>query len=130
MASRKDSKGFALRKGETCVISGSYTVFEIVDESIIYPDYLMLWLSRSETQRWAGFISYGTTRDIFDFNSLKTLKIPLPNIEVQKSICKIMNVVEDRKTIYRKLKDLLSNICPILIRGSILEAKGGESSAN
>lgn len=120
----------ALRKGDTCVISGSYTVFRVTNLKKIYPDYLMMWLSRSETQRWAGFVSYGTTRDIFDFDQLKKLSIPLPSIEVQKSICAISESVDKRKELYRKLNELIKIICPVLIRGSISEAKGGESDAS
>lgn len=115
----------ALRKGETCVISGSYTVFKIKDENVLIPDYLMLWLSREETQRWAGFVSYGTTRDIFDFDTLCTFKIPIPSIEVQKSICEILVLMNKRKEIEKSLADKITDACPILIRGSIMEAKGG-----
>lgn len=55
----------ALREGPDCVVSNSYQVFEVIDKNKLLPKYLLLWLNRSETQRYAGFISFGTTRDIF-----------------------------------------------------------------
>lgn len=60
----------ALREGPDCVISSSYEVFEVVDKEKLLPEYLMLWLSRSETHRQCGYRSYGTTRDVFPFEDL------------------------------------------------------------
>jgi type I restriction enzyme S subunit len=115
----------ALRKGDDCVISGSYTVFK-VNQNFILPDYLMMWLSRTETQRWAGFVSYGTTRDIFSFDNLCTLKIPMPSLEVQNDIVAIYNSLKKRNDYVKILNKRVSSICPILIRGSIIEAQGGQ----
>jgi len=115
----------ALRKGPDCIVSGSYTVFKI-DETKLIPDYLMLWLSRSETQRWAGFVSYGTTRDIFPFDTLCEYKVPVPELKIQKEIVAIFNSLKKRKEYYQHLKNRVSTICPILIRGAILESQGGK----
>ena len=51
----------ALREGPDCVVSNSYQVFEVIDKNKLLAKYLLLWLNRSETQRYAGFISFGTT---------------------------------------------------------------------
>ncbi len=114
----------ALRKGPTCVISGSYSVFKIVKPDILLSDYLMLWLKRDETQRWAGFVSYGTTRDIFDFNALCELQIPIPEIGIQRAICQILLCANQRKRLYEDAKRIISNICSTLVRGSLQEANG------
>lgn len=54
----------ALRSGPDCIVSGSYQVFEVVDKADLLPEYLMMWLSRPETQRKCGFNAWGSTRDI------------------------------------------------------------------
>ena len=113
----------ALREGPDCVVSNSYTVFEVVDQNKLLPKYLLLWMNRAETQRHAGFISFGTTRDIFTFDDLGELEIPMPKIEVQQSIVDIFTVYQDRSKINEKLKQQIKGICPILIKGSIEEAK-------
>lgn len=113
----------ALRDGDICVVSGSYVTFKIKKTEELLPEYLMLWLSRPETQRWAGYISYGTTRDIFDFAALSKLKIPVPDISVQNSIVCIYRAYKFRTKQLNGLKKRISSICPILIRGSILEAR-------
>jgi type I restriction enzyme S subunit len=111
----------ALREGPDCVISSSYEVFEVVNKEILLPEYLMLWLSRSETHRQCGYKSYGTTRDVFPFEDLCKLQIPIPNIEIQKDIANIYKCYIERQRIAEALKEQLKNICPVLIRGSLTE---------
>lgn len=111
----------ALREGPDCVVSNSYQVFEITDNKKLLPEYLMLWMNRSETQRHAGFISFGTTRDIFSFDDLCSVQIPIPDISVQRSIADIYKVYTERKRINEQLKQQIKDICPILIKGSLEE---------
>lgn len=111
----------ALREGPDCVISSSYEVFEVVDKEKLLPEYLMLWLSRSETHRQCGYRSYGTTRDVFPFEDLCKLQFPIPNIETQKDIANIYMCYIERQRIAEALKEQLKNICPVLIRGSLME---------
>ena len=111
----------ALREGPDCVISSSYEVFEVVDKEKLLPEYLMLWLSRSETHRQCGYRSYGTTRDVFPFEDLCKLQFPIPNIETQKDIANIYKCYIERQRIAEALKEQLKKICPVLIRGSLME---------
>lgn len=109
----------ALREGPDCVISSSYEVFEVKDESVLHPEYLMLWLSRSETHRQCGYKSYGTTRDVFPFEEMCKLEFPIPNLDTQKNIAKIYRCYIERQQIAVRLKEQLNNLCPILIKGSL-----------
>lgn len=111
----------ALREGPDCVVSNSYQVFEVIDEKKLLPKYLLLWMNRAETQRYAGFISFGTTRDIFSFEDMGEISIPIPNIETQQAIVNIFTVYQKRVEINEQLKAQIKNICPILIRGSLEE---------
>lgn len=113
----------ALREGSDCVVSNSYQVFEVVNQERLLPKYLLLWLNRDETQRYAGFISFGTTRDIFTFEDMGEISIPLPRIKIQQSIVEIYNAYNVRKDINEKLKAQIKEISPILIKGSIEEAR-------
>lgn len=113
----------ALREGPDCVVSNSYQVFEVTNTSKLLPKYLLLWLNREETQRYAGFISFGTTRDIFTFEDMKEISIPLPDIKIQQSVVNIFLCYQSRYNINEKLKSQIKDICPILIKGSIEEAR-------
>lgn len=111
----------ALREGPDCVVSNSYQVFDVINKQKLLPQYLMLWLNREETQRYAGFISFGTTRDIFSFEDMQNVEIPIPSIEIQQSIVDIYKVYNERKQINEQLKQQIKDICPILIKGSLRE---------
>lgn len=113
----------ALREGPDCVVSNSYQVFEVINTKKLLPKYLLLWLNRDETQRYAGFISFGTTRDIFTFEDIKEISIPLPDINIQQSIVDIFTCFQARLEINEKLKAQIKDICPILIKGSIEEGR-------
>ena len=112
----------ALSHDDMCIVSPMYVVFEVADEEKLLPEYLMLWLDRAETQRYAGFVSIGTTRDIFSFNDMCEVKIPIPDITIQRSIANIYTAAQKRKSLADHLNTLTKNICPILIKGSIDEA--------
>lgn len=111
----------ALREGPDCVVSSSYQVFEVSNTKELSPKYLLLWMNREETQRYAGFISFGTTRDIFSFDDMGEIAIPIPDIKIQQSIVDIFSVYQKRYDINEQLKENIKNICPILIRGSLEE---------
>ena len=54
---------------------------------------------------------------------MKEAKIPIPDIHTQQAIVDIYNAYKQRKAINEKLKSQIKDICPILIKGSIEEAR-------
>lgn len=115
----------ALREGPDCVVSNSYQVFDVIDKKKLLPKYLLLWMNRAETQRYAGFISFGTTRDIFSFDDMCEISIPIPDINIQQSIVDIFSAYQKRSEINEHLKTQIKNICPIFIKGSLEEGRNG-----
>ena len=113
---------FALNKtGKTIVVSPIYEVFGVNEKKIV-PEYLSIWLSRKEFDRYARFNSWGSARENFSFEDMCDVKIPIPDVKVQKAIADIYNVYIQRKRINEQLKAQIKNICPILIKGSLGEA--------
>ena len=108
---------------EECIVSPMYEVFCVKDERILLPKYLMLWIRRDEFLRSTIFYAIGSVRDTFDFNLMQEVRIPIPNTKIQQSIVNIYNAYNKRKEINEKLKTQIKEICPILIKGSIEEAK-------
>ena len=104
------------------VVSPIYEVFS-VDQSKLLSQYLAIWLSRTEFDRYARFNSWGSARENFSFEDMQNVEIPIPEIEIQKSIVNIYNVYTKRKEINEHLKSQIKDICPILIRGSLEEGK-------
>ena len=114
---------FALNKfGQNVVVSPIYEVFS-VDKNFIVPEYLSIWLSRKEFDRYARYNSWGSARENFSFEDMSNAKIPIPNIDVQRAIADIYAVYITRKKINEALKAQITDICPILIKGSLEEGR-------
>jgi len=109
---------------EPFVVSPIYEVFSVKDKDKILPDYLFLWLCNEGIIKYAFYNSWGSARENFVFDDLCTISIPIPSLDVQKSIVEIFNALNLRKQINERLKEQIKNICPILIKGSIEEARG------
>ena len=93
---------------EDCIVSSSYTVFEVDKKDELDSEYLMLWFSRSEFDRYARYKSHGSVREIFDWNELCMVELPVPNIEEQRKIVKAYKTITDRITLKHKINDNLS----------------------
>ncbi len=128
--SRINLGSIAMLDKDECIVSPMYVVFEINDEKKLNPIYLNIWLQRKEFLRSTMFYSIGSVRDTFDFNLMCKVEIPLPSIEIQNSIANIFLTIKKRKSILSKLKSTIDSICPILVRGSLLEVDGGKPDAN
>lgn len=112
----------AYNKDKDCLVSPIYTVFRIVKDGLL-PEYLMLWYKRGEFDRYSRFNSWGSAREMFAFEEMKNVEIPIPTIDIQRDIANIYDTYMTRKTINDKLKAQIKDICPILIKGSLEEAK-------
>ena len=82
----------------------------------------MMWFSRNEFTRYCWFYAFGSARDSFEWDQLCETIIPIPSIDVQRSIVEIYQTYKARMEMNDKLKKQIQNICPILIKGSIEEA--------
>lgn len=91
-----------------CIISSSYTVFEVTEPSELNPEYLMLWFSRPEFDRYARFMSHGSVREIFDWNEFCRIEIPLPKIQEQNEIVNAYNTITHRIQLKQKINDNLA----------------------
>ena len=107
---------------EDIVVSSVNEVFS-TQEDKLYPEYLCMFFNRTEFDRYARFHSWGSARETFTWNDLVEVEIPIPDIEIQKSIASVYSVYVKRKEINEQLKAQIKDICPILIRGSLEEGK-------
>lgn len=71
---------------DEAIISQAYTVFEVVDCKKLLPQYLMMWFRRPEFDRYARFHSHGSAREVFDWDELCDVLLPVPDIERQREI--------------------------------------------
>lgn len=104
---------------ENCIISSSYTVFEVENKEELDPEYLMLWFSRPEFDRYARYKSHGSVREIFDWNELCMVELPVPDIEKQRKIVKAYKTITDRIDLKQKINDNLRASASIMFFNKI-----------
>ena len=108
---------------EDCIISSSYTVFEVENKDELDPEYIMLWFSRPEFDRYARYKSHGSVREIFDWNELCMVELPVPDIEKQRKIVKAYKTITDRIDLKQKINDNLINTTDTIFFKVFLENK-------
>ncbi len=111
----------ALNEGDELIVSPAYESFYITNTYELEPFYLYMLLQREIFARKVLFDSFGSSTLVFGFDDLGQVKIPMPNIEIQKSIANMYKVYKERRIINEQLKTQIKNICPILIKGSLEE---------
>ncbi len=105
---RGDKIGIALLEDyDEGLVSNVYTVFEVIDEKQLMPEYLMLWFSRPEFDRYARFKSHGSVREVMDWDEMCKVELPVPSIEKQKSIVKAYKAITDRIALKKRINDNL-----------------------
>ena len=103
------------------VVSSVDKVFGSKDENVLDLQYLSLFLSRKEFDRYARFNSWGSAREVFTMDDMNDVEIPIPDIKVQRQIVNIHKCYIERQRIADALKEQINNICPVLIQGSLTE---------
>lgn len=109
-------------RDEQIIISPAYSVLELYTDKVL-AEYVMMWFSREEVDRLGWFMSDASIRTNLDMESFFEIAIPVPPLDIQASIVKIYDVYNARREIGEQLKTQLRDICPILIKGAIDEAR-------
>ena len=113
----------ALLNGDAGLVSSTYIVFRVKDISELLPEYLFLWFSRKEFDRYARFHSWGSARETFDWGDMCKVMLPIPDIKVQEAIVTIYHTLETRKRINEQLKNTIKPLCPVLMKGVVESMK-------
>ena len=105
-----DKVSIALYKDdEKAIVSQAYTIFEVKNKQELLPEYLMMWFRRPEFDRYARFKSHGSAREIFSWEEMCDVELPIPSIEQQQKIVSEYKAVTRRihlnKQIIAKLEE-------------------------
>ena len=117
---RGDKMAIALNRDEKpLLVSSIYTTFRSKDTQKLLPEFLFMFFNRPEFDRYARFNSWGSAREVFTFEDMEDVIIPIPDISIQQDIVNIYKCYIERQRIANELKERLNNICSILIKGSL-----------
>ena len=103
-----------LKEVDVCIISSSYSVFEIIDTSKLLPEYLMLWFSRPEFDRYARYKSHGSVREIFDWDEMCRVELPVPDLKEQEKIVNTYNAITKRIQLKQQINENLEKTAQCL----------------
>jgi type I restriction enzyme, S subunit len=88
---------------EDFIVSPAYDVFEIIDENILLPEYLMMWFSRKEFDRNAWFYTDADVRGGLPWKSFCEMELTIPKPDKQKEIIKEYNTIINRINLNNQL---------------------------
>lgn len=112
-----DKVSIALYTGkEKIIISQAYTVFEVKKQQELLPKYLMMWFRRPEFDRYARFKSHGSAREIFSWEEMCDVILPIPPIEQQRKIVAEYETISRRIRLNEQMISRLEETAQILYR--------------
>ncbi|MDD2357786.1 MAG: restriction endonuclease subunit S [Thiovulaceae bacterium] len=109
-----DKISVALLEDDEAIVSTSYTAFEIINTDKLLAEYLMMWFRREEFDRYARYMSHGSTREAFGWEEMCEIELPVPSIKKQKELVKEYHTITDRiklnEQLNQKLEDTAQSI--------------------
>lgn len=95
---------------EPAIVSPAYFMFEVIDNSILNEDYLMMWFRRPEFDRICWLHTDGSVRGGITWDDICRLELPIPPIEKQLEIVNSYKAVTERIALKQKINDNLAAI--------------------
>lgn len=114
---RGDKIGVALLDShDNALVSQAYTTFKVIDENLLNPSYLMMWFTRPEFDRYARYHSIGSVREVFDWDAMCDVELPIPSIEKQREIVAEFQSIENKIKINEQICEKLEEAAQALYR--------------
>lgn len=111
----------ALREGPDCTVSSAYQVFEIIDENLLHPKYLMMWFKRPEFDRLAIYYSHGSAHEFFEWEAMCDVRLPIPPIERQREIVAEYETLTRRIRLNEQITQRLEDTAQTLYRKTFID---------
>lgn len=96
--SRDGKMPVAMFEEDQAIMSPAYPMFEVIDKTVLLPQYLMMWFSRSEFDREASYYAVGGVRGSLTWEDFCNMRLPIPSIEHQREI------VAEYETLTRRIR--------------------------
>ena len=106
---------------DNAIISQAYTVFEVIDHEQLLPEYLMMWFRSPKFDRYARFHSHGSAREIFDWDELCDVMLPVPPITRQREIVSEYETLTNRIRLNNQMIQHLEATAQALYRKTFVE---------
>ena len=108
---------------EPAIVSPAYFMFEIIDNSILNEDYLMMWFRRPEFDRLCWLRTDGSVRGGITWDDICRMKVPVPPLDEQIEIVQSYQAITDRIALKKQINDNLVNTTDTIFFKMFLERK-------
>lgn len=107
---------------EPAIVSPAYFMFEVVDNSILNEDYLMMWFRRPEFDRICWLHTDGSVRGGITWDDICRLELPIPPIEKQLEIVNSYKAITERIALKKKIMIIQFQLYRLYIK-NVLESQ-------
>lgn len=116
-----DKISIALKQGGDCIVSPSYRIFKSKNENKLHSEYLWMWFTRPEFDRYARFKSHGSAHEFFDMDEMQEVMLPIPHVDKQREIVKEYNTIQNRIQLNEQLIQKLEETAQAIYREWFVE---------
>lgn len=95
---------------EPALVSPAYFMFEIIDNTVLDENYLMMWFRRAEFDRICWLHTDGSVRGGITWDDICRMELPVPDIRKQREIVNSYKVISDRIELKQKINDNLVDV--------------------
>ena len=119
--SRDGKMPVAMFEEDEAIMSPAYPMFEVVDKTVLMPQYLMMWFSRSEFDREASYYAVGGVRGSLTWEDFCNMKLPIPSITRQREIVSEYETLTNRIRLNNQMIQHLEATAQALYRKTFVD---------
>ena len=119
--SRDGKMPVAMFEEDEAIMSPAYPMFEVVDKTVLMPQYLMMWFSRSEFDREASYYAVGGVRGSLTWEDFCNMKLPVPSITRQREIVSEYETLTNRIRLNNQMIQNLEATAQALYRKTFVD---------
>ena len=119
--SRDGKMPVAMFEEDEAIMSPAYPMFEVVDKTVLMPQYLMMWFSRSEFDREASYYAVGGVRGSLTWEDFCNMKLPIPSITRQREIVSEYETLTNRIRLNNQMIQYLEVTAQALYRKTFVD---------
>ena len=119
--SRDGKMPVAMFEEDEAIMSPAYPMFEVIDKTVLMPQYLMMWFSRSEFDREASYYAVGGVRGSLTWEDFCNMKLPVPSITRQREIVSEYETLTNRIRLNNQMIQHLEATAQSLYRKTFVE---------
>ena len=93
------------------LISSIYTTFKCNRLDLLIPEFLYMYFSRPEFDRYSRFNSWGSARETFSWEDFCDIDITLPSIEQQRKYVDVYLALQNNLAAYQSKVEELKLVC-------------------